>query len=156
MVSRGLPQAPPNESGGLRSWGPSGATSLERLFSLALATTDKPYQSISPSHRQTESALTNGTPAHWPPAPRGKTLGGEPARHTPTHTLSSPQTTLRGGSTCNTCPTNTRPRSLPLSPPCDIRIFVHSTVLHTHTHTQAQTLMHKYTHASSETSGTRT
>lgn len=55
--------------GALGAGGPSKATSLERLFSMALASADKPYQLIAPSHRQTESALANGTPElHWPPA----------------------------------------------------------------------------------------
>lgn len=36
---------------------------------MALVLVDKPYQLISPSHRQTETALANGTPElHWLPA----------------------------------------------------------------------------------------
>lgn len=54
---------------GLGAGGPSEATSLERLFSMALVIADKAYQLISPSHRQTESARVNGTPGlHWLPA----------------------------------------------------------------------------------------
>lgn len=50
--------------GGLRE-----AASLEQLFSMALVLGDKPYQLISPSHRQTESALANDTlELHWLPA----------------------------------------------------------------------------------------
>lgn len=46
--------------------GLSEATSLEQLFSMALVLGDKPYQLISPSHRQTESALANDTlERHW-------------------------------------------------------------------------------------------
>lgn len=51
----------PMRLGALGASGPSEATSLERLFSMALVLADKPYQLISPSHRQTESALANGT-----------------------------------------------------------------------------------------------
>lgn len=60
--ARGLAwPALPYEGGALGAGGPSEATSLQQLFSMALATADKPYQLIFPSHRQTESARTNGT-----------------------------------------------------------------------------------------------
>lgn len=56
---------------------PKEATSLERLFSMALALADKPYQLISPSHRQTASALANGTlvPLAACPAGQGRCAG---------------------------------------------------------------------------------
>ena len=56
---------------------PTEATSLERLFSMALALADKPYQLISPSHRQTASALANGTlvPLAACPAGQGRCAG---------------------------------------------------------------------------------
>ena len=56
---------------------PMEATSLERLFSMALALADKPYQLISPSRRQTASALANGTlvPLAACPAGQGSCAG---------------------------------------------------------------------------------
>lgn len=59
----------PMRLGALGVGGPREATSLQQLFSMALVSADKPYQLISPSHRQTESALANGTlEHHWLPA----------------------------------------------------------------------------------------
>jgi hypothetical protein len=57
-----LPCPSPKGVGGLGAGGPRETTSLGRLFSMELATADKPYQLISHSHRQTESA-----PSKWPP-----------------------------------------------------------------------------------------
>lgn len=66
--------------GGLRE-----AASLEQLFPTTLVLGDKPYPLISPSHRQTESALANDTlELHWLPAllVREGAMAGDPRRHT--------------------------------------------------------------------------
>lgn len=51
---------------------------------MALALADKPYQLISPSHRQTASALANGTlvPLAACPAGQGRCAGRRSGRHT--------------------------------------------------------------------------
>ena len=87
---------------------PKEATSLEQLFSMALALADKPYQLISPSHRQTASALANGTlvPLAACPAGQGRCAGRQSGK---THTVSPRDTLLRSPQTqSNTGKSRTR------------------------------------------------